>query len=46
MAMPNVGTKESPDTQQTGYSLRAVKTDDDTEGRIGQVLARSGRATV
>ena len=30
MATPNVVTKESPDTQQTGYGLKVVKKDDDT----------------
>ena len=35
MATPNVVTKESPDMQQTGYSLRAAKTNGDAEGRAG-----------
>ena len=46
MATPNVVSKESPDTQRMGYGLRVAKMDGDAEGHVGQVLARSGRATV
>ena len=46
MAKPNVATKESPYTQWTGYGPRAAKTDGDVEGCVGQVLVRSGQATV
>ena len=46
MATPNVVAKESPNTQWMGYGLKAVKIDDDTEGRAGQVSARSKRAMV
>ena len=45
MATPNVAAKESLDTQWTGCRPRAVKTDGDTEGHVGQVPARSGWAT-
>ena len=46
MAMPNVVTKESPDTQQTGHDPRAAKMDGDAERRAGQVPTCSGWATV
>ena len=46
MAMPNVITKENPDTQRMGYDPRVAKTDHDAEGYAGQVLSRSGWATV
>ena len=35
MATPNIVTKESPVMQRTGYGLKAVKTDGDTEGSAG-----------
>ena len=46
MATPNVATKDSSDTQRMGYGPRAAKTDDDTEGHVGQVSARSEQAMV
>ena len=46
MTMPNVVTKESPNTQRRGYSPRATKADGDAEGRARQVPAHSGRVTV
>ena len=46
MATPNVVTKDNPDMQRMGYSLKATKTDGDTKGRARQVPAPSRRATV
>ena len=46
IAMPNVVTKESPDTQWAGYGLRATTTDDEAETHARQVLAHSRRAMV
>ena len=46
MAMPNILTNESPDTQKTCYGLRVAKMDADTQGCAGQVLACSRWATV
>ena len=46
MATPNVVTKESPDTQWTGYGRGVVKTGSDAKGHARQVPTRSGWATV
>ena len=37
MATLDIVTKESLDTQRTGYSLKASKMDGDAEGHVGQV---------
>ena len=46
MAKPNVVTKESPDTQQTSYGLRAVTTGGEAESRARQAPLRNKRAIV